>query len=121
MKVSNATWALCLLLSAGCAVQGARGGAPAPVSTAQAAPAQRCPDRVDRARAGGLVGTVVGTVVASLIGSPLLGALYQAGGYGVGFASADPCRKQNPPVETSQSRHDAPPVPSGKIVEEDIK
>ena len=121
LKAYNSVCLLCLLLAAGCAVQGARRAAPAPVSAAQTAPAQHCPDRIDRAKAGGTVGTVVGTVVASALGSPFLGILYQVGGYAAGFSSAAPCRNQNPAVAAAQSRSDAPPVPSGKIVEEDIK
>jgi len=52
-----------------------------------------CSTQLNRGRAGGTVGSVVGFIAASALGSPVLGILYQVAGYGVGFAAADPCKK----------------------------
>jgi hypothetical protein len=62
---------------------------------------------------------VVGFVAASALGSPLLGILYSVGGYAVGFASADPCRKEAATLATvnPQTANGA----TGKIAEEDLK
>ena len=72
---------------------------PAASASAKALAAPHCPDRVDRAKTGGFVGGVFGTVVATLVGSPVLGTLYQVAGYGIGFASADACKKQEVAAE----------------------
>ena len=115
---------LCMLLCVGCSTANTRRATPAQANSAQAPAAQHCPDRVNRTRAGGAVGGVVGFVVASALGSPLLGILYQVGGYAAGFSSADPCRKENPPAAAAQARSDAPAaatLSSEKIVEEDLK
>lgn len=95
----------------------------APTSAARVPASSHCPDRLNRTRAGGTVGSVVGLVAASALGSPLLGILYQVGGYAAGFASADPCAKQNAPgtgVTTQTANADAP-IPLAKIAEDDIK
>jgi hypothetical protein len=113
---------VCLLsgvLAAGCAPVNGHRGLPPPGTTAQAPAADHCSSRLNRTRAGGTVGSVVGFVAASALGSPLLGILYSVGGYAVGFASADPCKKENGTVTAAavQTPNDA----TGKIAEEDLK
>jgi hypothetical protein len=110
---------LCLLLAAGCAPTNGRRGLPLPNSSAQAPASPYCPNRFNRARAGGTVGNVVGFVAASALGSPLLGILYSVGGYAVGFASADPCKKENGTVTAAAVQ--MPNGATGKIAEEDLK
>lgn len=84
--------------------------------------AQHCPDRVQKASTGGFVGTVLGTVAASLIGGPLVGGIYKAAGYVIGFASADTCRKGDSPLETNGSLKTSSTslAPSSEISEEDL-
>jgi hypothetical protein len=122
LKIST----LCVLLVAACAPTNGRyglrppvnsTGTPAQTASADAPPARHCPTWLNRARAGGTVGSVVGFVAASALGSPLLGILYQVAGYGAGFASADHCRKENATV----ARAPATAPSAGKIGEEDLK
>ncbi|MGH7766162.1 MAG: hypothetical protein ACREQP_01800, partial [Candidatus Binatia bacterium] len=76
----------CLLFAAGCAATNGRRGLPPPGTAAKASAAPpHCPDRIDRAKAGGAVGNVVGFVAASALGSPLMGVLYSVSGYAAGF------------------------------------
>lgn len=128
---------VCFLLVTGCAATNGRYGLRPPThateaqaKSAGASAAPRCPDRINRARAGGTVGSVVGFVAASALGSPLLGILYNVAGYGAGFASADNCKNQKAPVTTAQapsqaasqsSRSSLPPLPADNIAEEDLK
>src|SRR5881409_554631 len=96
-------WLLCVLITAGCATTSGRRGLAPQTNSAQSgagpesaeAENPNCPSRFNRTRAGGTVGSVVGFIAASALGSPLLGILYSVGGYAVGFASADPCKKEN--------------------------
>jgi hypothetical protein len=92
---------VCVLL-AGCATtNGRKGMGPRPGTPEYAAQAQSgepkapppCSTWLNRGRAGGTVGSVVGFIAASALGSPALGLLYTAVGYGAGFASADKCQK----------------------------
>jgi hypothetical protein len=53
------------------------------------------------------------------LGSPLLGILYSVGGYAVGFASSDPCRKEAATLATVNPQ--AANGATGKIAEEDLK
>jgi hypothetical protein len=110
---------LCLVFIAGCSTTTGRPGLRGPINPAQATAPQHCPNRFNRARAGGTVGNVVGFVAASALGSPLLGILYSVGGYAVGFTSADPCQKETATLATvnPQTATDA----TGKIAEEDLK
>jgi hypothetical protein len=48
-----------------------------------------------------------------------LGILYSVGGYAVGFASADPCRKEAATLATVNPQ--AANGATGKIAEEDLK
>lgn len=91
-----------------------------PGNTAAVASAQpRCADRVDRAKTGGMVGTVLGTIAASLFGTPALGIAYQGAGYVMGFASGSPCARAALRAETP-SKVQVEPVPVSQITEEDI-
>lgn len=81
-----------VFLFSGCAPRPER-TVPAASATARAPAAPRCPDRIDRAKTGGFVSGLFGTAIATLVGSPVLGVLYQVAGYGIGFASADACKK----------------------------
>ena len=113
---------VCLLsgvLAAGCAPVNGHRGLPPPGSSAQAPASPYCPNRFNRARAGGTVGNVVGFVAASALGSPLLGILYIVGGYAVGYASADPCKKENGTMTAAAVQ--MPNGATGKIAEEDLK
>ena len=90
-----------------------------------------CPTLLNRARAGGAVGSVLGLIAASALGSPVMGLLYQVAGYGVGAASADRCKNNEAPVATAQApvqnqeRKSAlpplPPLRTDKIEEEEIQ
>ncbi len=114
--------AILMALAAGCAMTNGRRGLPPPGSP-EARATHHCPDRIDRARAGGAVGNVVGFIAASALGSPLLGILYNVGGYAAGFASADRCKKETPTLATvnSQPANSGGVVLAGKIAEEDLK
>jgi hypothetical protein len=107
------------LLAAGCAPVNGHRGLPPPGTAARAPAADHCSSRLNRTRAGGTVGSVVGFIAASALGSPLLGIFYQVGGYAIGFASADPCRKETATLATvnPQTANGA----TGKIAEEDLK
>lgn len=108
----------------GCALRNKTPRDAAPVASTKPAMAQHCPDRVQRASTGGLVGTVLGTVAGSLIGGPFVGGIYKAAGYVIGFTSADTCRKGDLPPETNRSlKTDQPSpflAPSSGISEEDL-
>ncbi|HEX9445873.1 MAG TPA: hypothetical protein VGA73_17265, partial [Candidatus Binatia bacterium] len=83
---------LCLLVAACSTTNGRRGMGPRPGSPEAIAEANSgqpkippsCATMLNRARAGGTVGSVVGLIAASALGSPIMGLLYQAAGYGVG-------------------------------------
>ena len=98
--------AIALALPA-CAARSQRPGNSAAVASAPQAPAQppqpRCADRVDRAKTGGMVGSVLGTIAASLFGTPALGIAYQGAGYVMGFASGSACAKAPPQVEAAKA------------------
>lgn len=106
-----------------CAARNQRPGNSAAVASAPQAPAQppqpRCADRVDRAKTGGMVGSVLGTIAASLFGTPALGIAYQGAGYVMGFASGSPCARAALRAETP-SKVQVEPVPVSQITEEDI-
>ena len=95
--------AIALALPA-CAARSQRPGNSTAVASAPQAPAQpRCADRVDRAKTGGMVGSVLGTIAASLFGTPALGIAYQGAGYIMGFASGSACAKAPPRVEAAKA------------------
>jgi hypothetical protein len=52
-----------------------------------------------------------------------MGILYSVGGYAVGFASADPCRKEAATLATvnPQAANGGGAALTGKIAEEDLK
>ncbi len=108
----------------GCALRNKSPRSPEPVTSTKPPIAQHCPDRVQRASTGGFVGTVLGTVAAGLIGGPLVGGIYKAAGYVIGFASADMCRKGGSPLETNGSlktdQSSTSPAPSPSIGEEHL-
>jgi hypothetical protein len=114
---------LCLLFAAGCAATNGRRGLPPPGTAAKASAPPHCPDRIDRAKAGGAVGNVVGFVAASALGSPLLGVLYSVSGYAAGFGSADRCKKETATLATvnPQTANGGGTSPTGKIAEENLK
>lgn len=86
-----------------CAARSHNSGNPPAVASAAPAPQPRCADRVDRAKTGGMVGTVLGTIAASVFGSPALGIFYHGAGYVMGFASGSPCAKAPPQVESTKA------------------
>jgi len=106
-------------LGSGCALRKQNSANPAPVASVAPSVTPRCSDRVDRAKTGGFVGSVLGTIAASVIGSPFLGVFYQTAGYVMGFASASPCPKANPPAQSNGSGNKPQPPPS-VIGEEDL-
>jgi len=114
---------LCLVFIAGCSTTTGRPGLRGPINPAQATAPQHCPDRIDRAKAGGAVGNVVGFIAASALGSPLIGILYNVGGYAAGFGSADRCKKETATLATTnaQTPNGGKPAPAGKVTEEDLK
>lgn len=132
---------LCLLVAACSTSNGRKGMGPRPGSPEAIAEANSgqpkapppCPTMLNRARAGGAVGSVLGFIAASAIGSPVMGLLYQVAGYGVGAASVDRCKEKDAPVTTAQAPGQAqspehksvlpplPPLRTEKIDEEDIK
>ena len=91
--------AIALALPA-CAARSQRPGNSAAVASP---PQPRCADRVDRAKTGGMVGSVLGTIAASLFGTPALGIAYQGAGYVMGFASGSACAKAPPRVEAAKA------------------
>lgn len=102
-----------------CAARSHNSGNPPAVASAAPAPQPHCADRVDRAKAGGMVGTVLGTIAASVFGSPALGIFYKGAGYVMGFASGSPCAKA-PPIAETPSKVEPQPVAVSQIGEEDI-
>ena len=85
-----------------------------------------CSTWLNRGRAGGAAGTVAGFIAASAIGTPVLGLLFTAAGYGAGFASKDNCKKQDSAVASAQTQSDGAskthtPPAAPKIVEEEIQ
>ena len=88
-----------ILLLSSCAPRSERTVPAASASAKAPAAGPHCPDRVDRAKTGGFVAGLFGTAIATLVGSPVLGVLYQVAGYGIGFASADACKKQEVAAE----------------------
>ncbi len=72
-----------------------------------------------------MVGSVVGFIVTSAMGTPVLGILYQVAGYAVGFAAADPCKKNGTTTQTAKSAEsDAnthASIASAKITEEELQ
>ncbi|HEY3303348.1 MAG TPA: hypothetical protein VGL70_07420 [Candidatus Binatia bacterium] len=124
MKVrSLKLFVLSLLLIAGCSTTTGRPGLRGPINPAKVTAPQHCPDRIDRAKAGGAVGNVVGFVAASALGSPLMGILYSASGYAAGFGSADRCKKETATLATvkPQTANGSGTSPTGKIAEENLK
>jgi hypothetical protein len=114
---------LCVVFIGGCATSTGRPGLRGPISPAQAAARQHCPDRIDRAKAGGAVGNVIGFVAASALGSPLMGILYNVSGYAAGFGSADRCKKETAALGTvnAQAANGVKSAPAAKVTEEDLK
>ena len=114
--------AIALALPA-CAARNQRPGNTA-VASAPQAPAQppqpRCADRVDRAKTGGMVGSVLGTIAASLFGTPALGIAYQGAGYVMGFASGSACAKAQPQVEAAKaSEVEKVALPAPSVISEE--
>lgn len=114
---------LCLVFIAGCSTTTGRPGLRGPINPAQATASQYCPDRIDRAKAGGAVGNVIGFIAASALGSPLIGILYNVSGYAAGFSSADRCKKETATLATvnTQTANGGKPASAGKVTEEDLK
>jgi len=114
---------LCLVFIAGCSTTTGRPGLRGPINPAQATAPPHCPDRIDRAKAGGAVGNVVGFIAASALGSPLIGILYNVSGYAAGFGSADRCKKETATLATvnAPTANGSGAALSGKIAEEDLK
>ncbi|MEE9550335.1 MAG: hypothetical protein V3W08_08055 [Candidatus Binatia bacterium] len=69
---------------------------------------------------GALAGTVVGTIVGTAVGVPLLGPIYHAAGYVMGFASSDSCNKKEPLEKKDKFVKKAEPAPTQEITEENI-
>ena len=111
---------LCLVFIAGCSTTTGRPGLRGPINPSQATAPQHCPDRIDRAKAGGAVGNVVGFIAASALGSPLIGILYNVSGYAAGFGSADRCKKETATLNAPTANGSGAAL-SGKIAEEDLK
>ena len=117
------------LVSACATTNGRKGMGPRPGTpeyeargnSAEAKAPPPCSTWVNRGRAGGTVGTVVGFVAASALGTPVLGILYTAAGYGAGFASADNCKKQDAAVASTHAAGANPPPAPAKIVEEELE
>ncbi len=109
-----------VLVAPGCALRNQSSRRASPVAPRNASSASRCPDRVERAKVGGFVGTVFGTVAASLIGSPFIGGLYQVAGYVMGFASGDACQKRDSLLETNGSPKRSHPSTSAKVGEKGL-
>lgn len=106
MKNSRASPALLLvavLALPACAARSHNSGNPPAVASAAPAPQPRCADRVDRARIGGMTGTVLGTIAAGVFGSSVLVLFYKSAGYVMGFASGSPCAKAPPQVESTKA------------------
>jgi len=78
--------------------------------------ASRCPDRVDRARVGGLTGTVLG----AMLGFPPIGVIYQLAGYAIGFASGSSCSEKNQSEKTGNLTKKAELAPSQRVTENNI-
>jgi len=78
--------------------------------------ASRCPDRLDRARAGSLTGTVLG----AMIGFPLIGGVYSLAGYAMGFASGSSCSEENQSEITGKLTKIAELAPSQRVTENNI-
>ena len=57
--------------------------------------AKKCPDRLDRARIGGMAGSVLGGAATAVSGSSAFGTLINLVGYAVGFTSKDTCSPAN--------------------------
>jgi hypothetical protein len=130
---------LCLLISSCSTTNGRKGMGPRPGSPEAIAEANSgrpktppsCPTMLNRARAGGAVGSVLGLIAASALGSPVMGLLYQVAGYGVGAASTDSCKNKEAPVATAQApgqiqerKSVLPPLPplrTDNIQEEEIR
>jgi hypothetical protein len=114
---------LCLVFIAGCSTTTGRPGLRGPINPAQATASQYCPDRIDRAKAGGAVGNVIGFIAASALGSPLMGIFYNVSGYAAGFGSADRCKKETATLATvnAQTSNGGKPASAGKVTEEDLK
>jgi len=113
---------LLIVMVSGCAPWSQRPAGPGPVASNGAAVARHCPDRFQRARTGGFVGTVFGVVAGSLMGGPIIAGVYKMAGYVMGFASADNCAQKGfvvqraGPVETAE-----PPWSPEPIREETLK
>lgn len=123
-----------LLISACSTTNGRKGMGPRPgtpeyasqMNSAEAKAPPPCSTWLNRGRAGGTVGSVVGFIAASAVGTPVLGLLYTAAGYGAGFASAPNCKKDSSTVANakapsgSEKKPNLPPG-SAKIVEEELE
>lgn len=86
-----------------CVARNHNSGNPPAVASAAPAPQPRCADRVDRARIGGMTGTVLGTIAAGVFGSSALVLFYKSAGYVMGFASGSPCAKAPPQAESTKA------------------
>lgn len=107
-------------VSGGCAVRSSAQVDAPPVKSTAPSVTRHCPDRVERASTGGLVGGVAGLVAASLIGSPFIAGAYKLAGYVIGFASADPCYNGDPALGATPSEEKARPSVASKIAEENL-
>ncbi len=111
-----------LLLTIALALPACAARSQRPGNSAAAAPqAQvRCADRVDRAKAGGMVGSVLGTIAAGLFGTPALAIAYQGAGYVMGFASGSACAKAQPQIEAAKgSEVEKVALPAPSVISEE--
>lgn len=110
----------CAFLGVGCAPRNPSLAAANTAAPARTPTAQHCPDRVDRARVGGFVGTIVGALAATLIGAPFLAGTYKVAGYVMGFASGSSCPKGDTAVEPKGAIDQAELPASTEIKQEDL-
>jgi len=123
---------ICILLAGCSTTNGRKGMGPRPGTPEYAAQAQSgepkapppCSTWFNRGRAGGTVGSVVGFIAASALGSPALGLVYTAVGYGAGFASGDKCQKDSVATAKANSTAAASSHPrprTATIAEEELE
>lgn len=110
---------LFVVIISGCAAWNQRHAEPVAVASNGPAVARHCPDRLQRARTGGFVGTVFGVIAGSLIGTPIISGVYNVAGYVMGFASSDYCAQQGFVVERAGPFEAAEPPRSPETVREE--
>lgn len=81
-------------LAGGCAARGQGPAVAEPVAASGPVAINHCPGRFQRARTGGLVGTVFGLLIGGLTGSPVIAGVYKVAGYAAGLVTADKCTER---------------------------